>query len=187
VDGPLDAFAELRVGRHKLMSEKSKVCTQRTDPRTDAEQVLLEEAIRDLFEHKIVFNEFLGFKIGDVSPGRVNINFNMRPELIGHFMHGQLHGGVISSVLDAAGGLAVIWAIADLHANETVDQIMQRFKALATIDIRVDYLRPGVGERFTADARIVRLGRRIASTHSVLRGDSGKEVASANGAYIVSS
>lgn len=165
------------------MSDKPKVCT----PRTHGEQVLLEKAIRDLFEHKIVFNEYLGFTMGEYSPGKVCIDFNMRPELVGHFMHGQLHGGVISAVLDAAGGLAVIWAIADLYANESVEQIMQRFKSLATIDIRVDYLRPGVGERFTAQASMVRLGRRIAATHSVLRSDNGKEIASANGAYIVSS
>jgi len=164
------------------MSEHSKTCSSRSS----AEQALLEEAIRDLFEHKIVFNEFLGFSMGEYSPGRVNISFDMRPELIGHFMHGRLHGGVISSVLDAAGGLAVIWAIADLHAEETVDQIMQRFKALATIDIRVDYLRPGVGKRFTAEASMVRLGKRIAATHSILRSDDGKDVASANAAYIVS-
>jgi len=165
------------------MSEKSKTCL----PRTSGEQALLEEAIRDLFEHKIVFNEYLGFTMGEYSPGKVSINFNMRPELIGHFMHGRLHGGVISAVLDAAGGLAVIWAIADSHSDESVDQIMQRFKSLATIDIRVDYLRPGIGKCFTAQASIVRLGRRIAATHSVLCSDNGKEIASANGAYIVSS
>jgi len=163
------------------MSEKSKDCR----PRNSNEQALLEEAIRDLFEHKIVFNEFLGFTMGEYSPGKVNINFAMRQELIGHFMHGRLHGGVISSVLDAAGGLAVIWAIADLHTDESVEQIMQRFKALATIDIRVDYLRPGIGKRFIAEASMVRLGRRIAATHSVLRSDDGKDIASANGAYIV--
>jgi len=157
-----------------------------SSPRNAAEQALLEEGIRDLFEHKIVFNEYLGFTMGEYSPGKVSIEFAMRPELIGHFMHGRLHGGVISAVLDAAGGLAVIWAIADLYASESVDQIMQRFKALATIDIRVDYLRPGVGEQFVAEATMVRLGRRIAATHSVLRSESGKDIASANGAYIVS-
>lgn len=155
-------------------------------PRTTAEQVLLEAAIRDLFEHKIVFNEFLGFSMGEYAPGKVGVAFDMRPELIGHFMHGRLHGGVISAVLDAAGGLAVIWAIADLHASESAEQIMQRFKALATIDIRVDYLRPGVGERFIAEASMVRLGRRIATTYSVLRSENGKDVATANGAYTVS-
>lgn len=154
--------------------------------RSPAEQSELETAIKELFEHKIVFNEYLGLTLGDYLPGAVTIGFEMRPELIGHFMHGRLHGGVISSVLDAAGGLAVIWAIAQLYADETVDQIMERFKALATIDIRVDYLRPGVGQKFCAEANIVRLGRRIAATHAVLRSDSGKDIASASGAYIVS-
>lgn len=156
--------------------------------RSASEQVKLDAAIRELFEHKIVFNEYLGFTLGDFSPGSVTIDFEMRPELVGHFMHGRLHGGVISSVLDAAGGLAVLWAIAELHASETTEQILERFKMLATIDIRVDYLRPGIGEKFTAEASVVRLGRRIAATQSVLRSDSGsgREIASASGAYIVS-
>jgi len=160
--------------------------TSTKESRTASEQAELEVAIRDLFEHKIVFNEYLGFTMGEYSPGSVSIIFEMRPELIGHFMHGRLHGGVISSVLDAAGGLAVIWAIAELYATESAEQILERFRMIATIDIRIDYLRPGIGEKFIADASVVRLGRRIAATQAVLRSDSGREIASANGAYIVS-
>lgn len=162
------------------MSDKSSAAN-----RSAAEQNKLETSIRDLFENKIVFNQYLGFTIGDYAPGLVTINFDMRPELVGHFMHGRLHGGVISSVLDAAGGLAVLWAVAELYSDESTEQIMSRFKGLATIDIRVDYLRPGIGEQFSAQARIVRLGRRIAATHSVLRSNSGKDIATANGAYTV--
>lgn len=160
--------------------------TSTKESRSASEQAELEVAIRDLFEHKIVFNEYLGFTMGEYSPGSVSIAFEMRPELIGHFMHGRLHGGVISSVLDAAGGLAVIWAIAELYASESAEQVLERFRMLATIDIRIDYLRPGIGEKFIADASVVRLGRRIAATQSVLRSDSGREIASASGAYIVS-
>ncbi len=155
-------------------------------PRSAEEQALVEAAIRDLFEHKIVFNEYLGVTMGEYSDESVKVVFHMRPELIGHYMHGRLHGGVISSVLDAAGGLAVIWASAYLHGHESVEQVLNRFKALATIDIRVDYLRPGVGERFVAEASIVRLGRRIAATRSALVNEQGVEIATANGAYIVS-
>ena len=154
--------------------------------RSPNEQAKLEAAITDLFEHKIVFNEYLGFTIGAYSQGSVNITFKMRPELVGHFMYGRLHGGVTAAVLDAAGGLAVIWAIAERYSEEPAEQIMQRFKALATIDIRVDYLRPGIGEKFYAEAAVVRLGGRIAATHSVLRNDEGVDIASASGAYIVS-
>ena len=35
----------------------------------------------------------------------------MRPELIGHYSHNRMHGGVISAALDAMGGLAVMAAI----------------------------------------------------------------------------
>jgi len=154
--------------------------------RTPKEQEALEGAIRELCEHKIVFNEYLGFRIRDLSGKTAQIEFNMRPELIGHYMHGRLHGGVISTVLDAAGGLAVIWAIANYHKSEPVDRIMERFKALATIDLRVDYLRPGIGGTFYAESEVVRLGRRIATTRSILTADTEKEIATASAAYIVS-
>jgi len=154
--------------------------------RSPEEQAKLAETIRELFEHKIVFNEFLGFRMGECSTQSVSIEFDMRNELIGHYMHGRLHGGVISSVLDAACGLAVIWAVSDYHAKESVEEIMERFKALATIDIRIDYLRPGIGSVFRAEASVVRLGKRIAATQASLVSDTGKEIASASGTYIVS-
>lgn len=154
--------------------------------RSPDEQKKLDAAIKALFEHKIVFNEYLGFTMGSHTAGSVSIDFNMRPELIGHYMHGRLHGGVISAVLDAAGGLAVIWKIADMYSNESADQILERFKALATIDIRVDYLRPGIGNVFTAEANVVRLGRRIAATHAALRSNEVSQIATSSATYIVS-
>lgn len=160
--------------------------SQRATARTSAMEQELSKAITELFEHKIVFNEYLGFRYKGREGTRVLIEFDMRPELVGHYMHGRLHGGVISTVLDAVGGLAVLWAISDFHKSESVLQIMERFKALATIDLRVDYLRPGVGERFTAESEIVRLGRRIAATSSRLSCNEGKTISTANATYIVS-
>ncbi len=154
--------------------------------RSAQEQVLLDAAIRDLFEHKIVFNEYLGFTMAQCSSEAVSIQFSMRPELIGHYMHGRLHGGVIATVLDAVGGLAIFWSISENYASESAEQIMMRFKALATIDLRIDYLRPGIGETFTAQSNVVRLGRRIGSTHASLSSDTGKVIATANGSYMVS-
>jgi len=154
--------------------------------RSEAAQQELEEAVTDLFEHKIVFNEYLGFRIRGRQASNVAVEFDMRPELVGHYMHGRLHGGVTSTVLDATGGLAVIWAIAELYAGESAMQILERFKALATIDLRVDYLRPGLGSQFVAESNVVRLGRRIAATSSRLISEEGKLIASANATYIVS-
>jgi len=154
--------------------------------RSASEQSLLDDTIKDLFEHKIVFNEYLGFTLGHCDSDSVSIDFAMRPELVGHYMHGRLHGGVIATVLDAVGGLAILLAIAELHNSESAEQIIKRFKALATIDIRIDYLRPGVGETFSAQANVVRLGRRIGTTYSVLKSSSDKTLATGSGSYMVS-
>ena len=152
--------------------------------RTSEEQARLVEAITSLFEHKISFNEFLGFKIAQLEPLPVLISFDMRPELVGHFLYGRLHGGVISSVLDVAGGLAVMQAIADYHSEESCDQVMKRFSHLATIDMRVDYLRQGLGKTFTAEASIVRLGRRVAVCNMRLSNEEGSLIATGAATYM---
>lgn len=65
-------------------------------------------------------------------------------------------------------------------------QRLARFAKLGTIDLRVDYLRPGVGERFDLEAEVLRLGSRVASTRMAFRGADGKLLATGAGAYIVS-
>jgi acyl-coenzyme A thioesterase PaaI-like protein len=57
---------------------------------------------------------------------------------------------------------------------------------LGTIDLRVDYLRPGIGERFELRAEVLRLGSRVASTRMEFLGADGKLLSSAAAAYIVS-
>ncbi len=145
----------------------------------------LELAIKDIFEHKITFNEFLGFQVDSLSDTEVVISFAMRPELVGHYLYGRLHGGVISSVLDATGGLAVMWGLVLYHQTETVEETLQRFAHLGTIDLRIDYLRQGIGERFFATAKVSRLGRRIATTQMLLTNDDGTEISSGTATYIV--
>jgi len=154
--------------------------------RSDAEQARLVGAITELFEKRITFNGFLGFRILDLASERVRIGFEMRPELIGHYLHGRLHGGVISSVLDVSGGLAVMRDIAMFHEDEMAPVVLKRFASLGTIDMRVDYLRQGIGEHFVAEAEVVRLGRRIAATAMRLHNEKGTLIATGNANYIVS-
>ncbi len=109
-----------------------------------------------IFEEKIVFNQTLGLKIQTLEPEQVTGRIVMRPELIGHFAYNRIHGGVISAGLDAMGGLAVMAAIGARHMDEAPEQRLQRFSKLGTIDLRVDYLRPGTGEYFDLHATVMR-------------------------------
>ena len=67
--------------------------------------------LKHVFEEKIAFNKVMGVKLSVIEPARVAGYIEMRPELVGHFVHKQLHGGVISACLDALGGIAVLAAI----------------------------------------------------------------------------
>ncbi len=113
-------------------------------PRRGAEeQARLDAALADLFQRRITFNQVLGLEIESVAAPEPRIRLAMRPELVGHYLYGRLHGGVISATLDAMGGLALMVAIGEKHAEETTQQVMHRFAKMSTIDLRVDYLRPG--------------------------------------------
>ena len=139
-----------------------------------------------MFEERIVFNQVLGLKLVELSGERVRCRIDMRPELIGHYQHQRLHGGVISAALDATGGMAVMAAIGARHMDEPPEQRLGRFSKLGTIDLRIDYLRPGVGPHFLAEAQVIRLGSRVASTRMEFYAADGSLLSTGAGAYIVS-
>ena len=142
--------------------------------------------LKDLFENKVAFNRVIGLCVVSLQPEEAVGAIEMKPDLVGHFLHQRLHGGVISAALDAMGGLAIMAAIGARHMDEAPLQRIQRFAKLGTIDLRIDYLRPAVGERFELRAQVLRLGSRVASTRMEFHGADGKLLESGAGAYIVS-
>ena len=141
--------------------------------------------IRTMFEERIPFNHVLGLKIDTLDADGVSGHITMRPELIGHFTHQRLHGGVISATLDAIAGLAVMAAIGARHLDEPIDARLARFGKLGTIDLRVDYLRPATGASFVVRASVLRLGSRIASTRMEFVDAKGLLLSTGAAAYIV--
>ena len=139
-----------------------------------------------LFEERISFNRLLGLRIDALEADHVSGHLAMRPELIGHYAHNRLHGGVISATLDAMGGLAVMAAIGARHMDETPTERLRRFGKLGTIDLRIDYLRPALGDRFVLRAEVLRLGSRVATSRMEFADASGKLLATGSSAYIVS-
>jgi uncharacterized protein (TIGR00369 family) len=154
-------------------------------PRSTEEQARLDAALVELFERRITFNQTLGLQVLSVRPGDVRGRILMRPELVGHYAYGRLHGGVISATLDAMGGLALMVGIAERHPHDNTLQVMQRFAKMGTIDLRIDYLRPGLGQHFIATAEVTRLGGRIGSTQMRLVNDEGTLLATGAAAYVV--
>lgn len=144
------------------------------------------EGLKAIFEEKIPFNLVLGLRILSIRPDRVTGRIDMQPHLVGTYTQNRLHGGVISATLDAMGGLACMAAMGARHPELSAEQRLQRFPKLGTIDLRIDYLRPGIGEYFDLVAEVLRLGSRVASARMELRAPDGRLLAVGSGAYIVS-
>ena len=107
------------------------------------------EALRQMMEELIPFNRFLGIRVLEVTEGGARLSLPFRPELVGDPLRPALHGGVLSTLADVAGGMAM-WA--------DIEDPMAR---VATIDLRVDYLRPARLETLDARAHVVRQGNRV--------------------------
>ena len=142
--------------------------------------------LRDIFEEKIVFNKLLGLKLKSLTATHVIASLAMRHDLVGNFSEGRLHGGVISAALDTTGGIAATAALCARYRGESFEQHAARFAKLGTIDLRIDYLRPGISTHFEIRAEVIRLGSRIANTRMEFLGSDGKLLATGNGVYIVS-
>ncbi len=142
-------------------------------------------AVAKTFEERIPFNRILGFDIELQKDGAAKLTFQMRNELIGNFLRGNLHGGVISSSLDVVGGLVAFVALLDQNPAQSFDEGSEQFAKLGTVDLRVDFLRPGLGNSFVAAGFKLRAGRRIAVARMELHNDSGTLIAVGTGTYSI--
>jgi uncharacterized protein (TIGR00369 family) len=145
----------------------------------------LLQILRDLYEHKIPFNKVLGLQIESMKMDDVRVRFEMKPEFIGNYVQGILHGGVISAALDTIGGLTATMGVIEKMAGHSIEEIGKNLTRIGTIDLRVDYLRPGQGDYFTATGSIMRAGRRVSVARMELYNDQNLLIAVGTGTYIV--
>ncbi len=145
----------------------------------------LLQLLREISEERIPFNKIIGIKIESLNIENLKIRFEMRPELIGNFKRGNLHGGVISSVLDAIGGMVVWTEIMKKMEDSSFEEISKKFSKIGTIDMRVDFLRPGLGKYFIATGTSLRTGNKVSVARMELHDEKGKLIAVSTGSYLV--
>ena len=133
------------------------------------------ELMRQIAEELIPFNRFLGLKVVEIRHGFASFLIPWRDELVGDPMKGAMHGGVISMLADTVGGMAVWSALSNPMAR------------VSTIDLRVDYLRPGKQESLLAEAHTVRVGKTVgvADVRLFQMSDPAATVATGKGVYAI--
>jgi len=123
-----------------------------------------------IMEEVVPFNRLLGIRGESAGDGRAVLTLAVRPEHVGDPRRPALHGGVLSSLIDTAGGLAA-WTA--LGPEESV----------STVDLMVDYLEPGrIQGVLRAEAELVRKGNRVCHVRIRVTQD-GALVAEGRGVY----
>lgn len=105
--------------------------------------------VKEFFEEHIAFDKHLGLQIVQVKPGWVKVRLPFKPEFLGDPFRKALHGGVISTVVDATAGAAALSTLP--HGSRC-----------STVDMRVDYLLPAQPEELFAEGTVLRTGNQVA-------------------------
>ena len=145
----------------------------------------LLKLLKEIAEERIPFNKVLGLTVQTMDEEHMQVKFDMRDELVGNFMRGNLHGGVISSVLDLVGGMNAWLGVMKQMKDRSLDDLVEHFIKIGTIDLRVDYLRPGLGKYFISSGNIMRTGNRVSVVRMELENDQKQLIAVGTGTYIV--
>ena len=149
-----------------------------------SKQQILEK-ISHIFLDVLPFNTLFHYRLGTLTDNSAELVFDRRDEFIGNRMQNILHGGVISSALDTVGGFIAARSLF-LHTPEcTIEEFTGRFSKLGTVNLHVDYLRPGKGTCFTASAQTERMGNKIGVFRVALHNEKHIQIASGVATYLV--
>lgn len=126
------------------------------------------------FIEAIPHSRALGMMLESLKNGVAVISMPYDLRLVGDPQTGVIHGGAVSALMDTCGGAAVM-----SHADAPA--------GTATIDLRIDYMRPATpGQKITARAECYHVTRSVAFVRATaFDEDEDRPVAAATGAFTV--
>ena len=130
---------------------------------------LTAEDIEAMFDGS-PFISGLGLRVQslDYDASELTVTMPLNPSLERRAGTKQFHGGPIASFIDTVGDYAIGMMIGG---------------GVPTMNLRVDYLKPAVGDRITGTARVRRAGRTVAVVDIDVFDEKGSLVAVGRGTY----
>ncbi|MBI4511772.1 MAG: PaaI family thioesterase [Deltaproteobacteria bacterium] len=123
---------------------------------------------------RIPHNAALGMRAVACGPDDVTLSVPYDARLVGNPETGVLHGGVITTLIDATCGMAVFMKLG-------------KPTRIATLDLRIDYLKPASpGRAVLATAECYKMTRQVAFVRALAYHDSKDDpIASSAGTFMI--
>ncbi len=130
---------------------------------------LTAEQIQAMFDRS-PFISGLGLQVQslDYDASELTVTMPLNPSLERRAGTKQFHGGPIASFIDTVGDYAIGMMVGG---------------GVPTMNLRVDYLKPAVGDQITGTARVRRAGRTVAVVDVDVHDEKGSLVAVGRGTY----
>jgi len=140
--------------------------------------------IKPMFEN-VPFNRTLGLRLDSISRDGVVFSFKPTDGLLGNREPRVLHGGAICAVIDSTGGAAAMVGayLNFLDGNASAEEF-KRLERISTVNLHIDFLRPGVGASFTCRGILNRAGSKIISISMEVRNEQRALIALGGGSFI---
>jgi uncharacterized protein (TIGR00369 family) len=122
------------------------------------------------FIDRCPFNRWMGMRAEAVDDQGIEVSIPWRPEFVSHPGRRSTHGGILASIVDAAGDYAIATRVGE---------------PVPTVDLRIDYHRTATPGALRARATILHLGGTIATAETKVFNHDGKLVASGRAVYFI--
>ena len=132
-------------------------------------EFLSSEQIQGFFDRSpFISSLILEVLSSDPETQEISVRMPMQPSMERRAGTKQFHGGPIASFIDVVGDFAIGMMVGG---------------GVPTINIRIDYLKPAVGDGLVAVARVRRHGRSVAVIDIDVMDEKGSLVAMGRGTY----
>ena len=140
---------------------------------SDAQKTRRDVLARQFIE-AIPHAQEIGMRLTAIDDGKAVIEMDCDARLVGDPETGVIHGGAVSTLMDTCAGAAVM-----SHPAEPI--------ATATLDLRIDYMRPATpGDKITATAECYHVTRSVAFVRATaVDANPTRPVATATGAFTI--
>ncbi|MGG1663579.1 PaaI family thioesterase [Brevibacillus sp. NRS-1366] len=143
---------------------------------TEDERKILElavQAIRQKRERNSAYvSGFLGSKGEFVDDEKQTYRFDVPLTTYMHNSGGAVHGGILATLIDSAMG-------------SLINRSLPPTEYAVTTELKINYLRPGKGERLRAEATFLHRGQTLVVMESTIYDERSKRVAHGTGTFIV--